>query len=431
LPPGRRRVLITGATGLLGRQVFKALCDGSWEVRGLCRSRRHPSVVPCDLTIEGIPAAQIGDFQPDVVVHLAAEWRPEVLRRSPARARRLNVDVSGAIAAACERFGAWLIYVSADCVFDGREPPYSVDAATNPLSEYGWHKLHGEQLTLAACPRAAVLRVPLLYGPFDSVADSAVTSLHADLKCGVKEVDAWQRCYPTWTGDVAGIIRAMLELHSGGEHLRGIFHWQGNEHFTWHEMMLLVADICGMDASNARAVHSTPSVPLPRDTRLDCSRLEALVDVSKYRMPFREGLRACLAPFCQAARLSAPAKRESIPTRLPLRAERADADHPPDDPEKRFREELKARGAALQELFWQELERTRSRLREAGFVSKVHLGPGAELPGALAAGAVQRRPVGGAPGAGDEAPGSPGAVRQSALAPGVSRALHLQSEQRV
>merc|ERR1712032_372586 len=35
--------------------------------------------------------------------------------------------------------------------------------------------------------------------------------------------------------------------------------------------------------------------------------------------------------------------------------------------ESQFRGELKARGAALQELFWQELDRTRSRLREAGF----------------------------------------------------------------
>lgn len=36
------------------------------------------------------------------------------------------------------------------------------------------------------------------------------------------------------------------------------------------------------------------------------------------------------------------------------------------DAESQFRDELKKRGAALQELFWQELERTRNRLKEAG-----------------------------------------------------------------
>jgi len=38
----------------------------------------------------------------------------------------------------------------------------------------------------------------------------------------------------------------------------------------------------------------------------------------------------------------------------------------------RFREELKARGAALQELFWEELERTRHRLRDAGYLDAHH-----------------------------------------------------------
>lgn len=306
-----------------------------------------------------------------------------MLRRRPARARQLNVDVTGAVASACERCGAWLIYVSADCVFDGKSPPYTVDATTNPLSEYGWHKLHGEQLVLAACPRAAVLRVPLLYGPLESISDSAVTSLYDDLRNGVREVDAWQRCYPTWACDVAGVILEMMELHWSGERLRGVFHWQGNEQFTWHEMMLMVADICGMDASGVTAVRTTPSVPLPRDTRLDCSRLHELLGANsrKFCTPLRQGLQVCLAPICggtsegvSAAKpvALADSSRTSISKLGTVGthafAPAAGGRSADEDPEAQFREELKARGAALQELFWQELERTRNRLRDAGFV---------------------------------------------------------------
>lgn len=79
----------------------------------------------------------------------------------------------------------------------------------------------------AACPRAAVLRVPLLYGPVESPSDSAVTSLLSDLQGGIREVDAWQACYPTWAGDVARVLKSMLELHFAGERLQGIYHWQG------------------------------------------------------------------------------------------------------------------------------------------------------------------------------------------------------------
>merc|ERR1712151_620310 len=50
-----------------------------------------------------------------------------------------------------------------------------------------------------------------------------------------------------------------------------------------------------------------------------------------------------------------------------------------EDPEAQFREELKARGAALQDLFWQELERTRNRLRDAGFVNNTKTRPDAHM----------------------------------------------------
>jgi len=282
------------------------------------------------------------------VLHLAALWRPEILRQKPVLARQLNVDGTGAVAAACERYGAWLVHISADCVFDGTAPPYTVDAKPNPLSEYGWQKLHGEQLALAACPRSVVLRIPLLYGPCAELSDSAVTSLYTDLESGIREVDAWQRCYPTWAGDVAVVLRSMMELHLAGERLRGIYHWHGDEQYTWNEMMLLVADIANLDASDVVAIRSPPAVPLPRDTRLDCSKLKRLLESNRKTVVhtcLRDGLATCLAPFC------------------PVKSSEPDlgSHAQPDEP--------KQRGAALQELFWEELERTRARLREAGFVS--------------------------------------------------------------
>jgi len=68
----RPRVLVTGATGLLGRQVMEALGDGVWEVRGLCRTRRSGGLVACDLLEDGAAAAQVEEFRPEVVLHLQA-----------------------------------------------------------------------------------------------------------------------------------------------------------------------------------------------------------------------------------------------------------------------------------------------------------------------------------------------------------------------
>jgi dTDP-4-dehydrorhamnose reductase len=50
-------------------------------------------------------------------------------------------------------------------VFDGRAPPYSTAHSPNPLNHYGATKLAGEQAVWSATRLAAVLRIPLLYGP--------------------------------------------------------------------------------------------------------------------------------------------------------------------------------------------------------------------------------------------------------------------------
>jgi len=267
------------------------------NVRG---GRTDCEVVTCDLKVEGTATKQIEDFRPYAVLHLAGEWRPDHLASDPTAARKLNVDVTGEVAAACQRHGvAWMLFISSNGVFDGDSGPYGEDDLASPISSFGWQKLHAEQLTMVACPRAAVLRLPVLYGPCDSAMDSAVTSLHSDLVNGVREVDAWQRCYPTWTPEVAKIIVKMLGLHAEGKgsDLRGIFHWQGAECLTWHQMLAQVAKLTSIcDASRLVGVSAAPDVALPKDAKLKTSRLEALLGpwIPASRISFCDGLEMCL-----------------------------------------------------------------------------------------------------------------------------------------
>ena len=46
---------------------------------------------------------------------------------------------------------SWLLYISTDYVFDGKDPPYQVDAKPNPLNKYGLSKLQGEEIVQKAC----------------------------------------------------------------------------------------------------------------------------------------------------------------------------------------------------------------------------------------------------------------------------------------
>jgi dTDP-4-dehydrorhamnose reductase len=308
----RLRVLITGATGLLGRQLVKAVEETTtWDVRGFgLRRARPPATLACDLAVCGAAAQQIEAFRPHVVIHLATERRQEAMRKEPARAEFLNVDVVGVIAAACEQRGAWLLFLSTDRVFDGTAAPYAEDAATSPTSEYAKQKVRAEELVLTASPRAAILRVPLLYGPVHFVGESSVTSIFADLRSGVWRADDRRTRYPTWAGDVAGILCSMVRLHCEGTSLAGIFHWQGGEGVSRREMQLLITEVAGLYAAQSgEAPEWAASVPpgaasgasagLPSEScsRLACMRLEALVDGTRFRTPFREGLHICIPPL--------------------------------------------------------------------------------------------------------------------------------------
>jgi len=244
------------------------------------------------------------EFSPEIVIHLAAERRPDVVGKKTQESQVLNVDATLSIAKACHQFGAWMIYVSTDYVFDGTSPPYFPHDDPNPLSEYGKQKLEGERVTLQESPTAAVLRVPLLYGQMEFLKESGVTALYKDLSSGcMKKADHTQKRYPTYTPDVAMIIEKMMEVHCEGKQLQGIFHWQAAECLTKFDMVRLIAEILHADASAVLADTSEPKFPRPEDSCLDCSKLIETLDIDPtlFRTPIRYALRQSFHRYAQEA----------------------------------------------------------------------------------------------------------------------------------
>lgn len=164
-----RPLLVTGASGSLGRALVAALGDGGAPV--MAQFRDHPASVPggaepvrLDLEDAAAAAELIRSRAPRAVVHAAAATDVDWCERNPAEARRVNADATAALAAAAAEAGAHFLYVSTDLVFDGTAAPYGEEAAPAPLSAYGRTKLEAEEAALRAAPGALVLRVALLYG---------------------------------------------------------------------------------------------------------------------------------------------------------------------------------------------------------------------------------------------------------------------------
>ncbi len=279
-----RRVLITGASGLLGRPVLKAcLSVGDWQVTGTAFSRAGQGLAKVDLSdVDAIPAF-LDICRPDAIIHSAAERRPDVSEKDPEGTKRLNVDATAALATWAKRNGAYLIYISSDYVFDGTQAPYAPDAPTCPINTYGQSKLAGEHAICDSGAMAALLRVPILYGAVQYLAESSVTVLAQNMldARGTEKklsMDHWATRYPTLTDDVAFLLCQMLHYHFTTGNMTGIYHWSGNEPLTKYEMALVFAKEIGFDPAQLVQDATPPGsgASRPKDCHLDSSCLESL-----------------------------------------------------------------------------------------------------------------------------------------------------------
>ncbi len=239
--PAGRPLLITGATGTLGR-AFARLC----EVRGLPFQQAGRAQV--DIADPASVAAAMERWQPWAVVNAAGFVRVDDAEADP-RHWRENVEGAGVLARACARHGVPLLGFSSDLVFDGaKQNPYVESDAPAPLNAYGRSKQEAEQRMLGSHAQSLVVRTAAFFGPWDPY--NFVTGVLATLARGegVEAADD-QVVSPTYVPD---LVHACLDLLVDGE--AGLWHLAHPEALTWAELARRAAWQAGLDAQRVAGV---------------------------------------------------------------------------------------------------------------------------------------------------------------------------------
>lgn len=294
-----RRVLITGASGLLGRALYREFRrPGNWEVLGLAFSRASGELKAVDLKDKQAVDRVIQEFKPSIIIHSAAERRPDVVEKQEDATRQLNIEATRYLCEAAGDVGAWVLYISTDYVFDGTKPPYKTTDEPNPLNKYGVSKLEGEKVTFEVSRDNGILRLPILFSEVKDLEESAVTCLFPKVKDTSKPcvMSDYERRFPTNCDDVAYVVRQLAEKRLQDKSIKGIFHWSGDENMTKYDMAVTMATAFGIPTNHIQA-DKTPSTGAKRpfNSQLDSSRLEQMGIVK--RTKFAEEIKKVLSPF--------------------------------------------------------------------------------------------------------------------------------------
>jgi UDP-glucose 4-epimerase len=165
-------VLVTGASGFVGRHLAPVLARNGWRAR---RAVRHPSSSPDDVLIESIGSetdwsVALGGVE--AVVHLAARVHHPRDEYATELYRSVNTEGTLHLARCAERAGVrQFIFVSTVLVHgrsnDGR-PPFSEKDVLTPRGLYGLSKAAAEAGLKALAQQSdmsiTVVRPPLVYG---------------------------------------------------------------------------------------------------------------------------------------------------------------------------------------------------------------------------------------------------------------------------
>src|SRR3954471_20191728 len=255
------RLLVTGAAGMLGRDVAAAAESAGHDVIALARAE-------LDITNAGAVRATVLEARPDAVVNCAAWTDVDGAEAEEEVATRINGDGAGNLAAAAP----FLVHVSSDYVFDGTATePYTEGDPTGPRSAYGRSKLAGEH-AVAEQGEHAIVRTAWVFGPHGKNFVATMLKLAEDRD----EVDvvADQIGCPTFTGHLAPALVQIAE-----DRLTGLLHVAGGGRCSWQELAQAAFDEAGV-ACTANPVTTTEfprPAPRPAWSVLRSTRPEAPV----------------------------------------------------------------------------------------------------------------------------------------------------------
>lgn len=238
-------ILVTGANGQLGMEM-RNVSPGSAD------RYIFTDVAELDITDADAVDRVIASEKVDVIVNCAAYTNVDKAEEDEHTADLINHRAVAILASAAAKYGATLIHISTDYVFDGLScVPYKEDDVTSPIGAYGRTKLAGERAVIESGCRYLIFRTAWLYSPYGKNFVKTMMKLTAEKDSLSVVFD--QVGTPTCAADLAALIYKVITDRMLDR--QGIYHFSNEGVCSWYDFAVAIRDICG-NACEIRPCHS-------------------------------------------------------------------------------------------------------------------------------------------------------------------------------
>ena len=255
-----KKVLLTGANGLLGQKLVYALKsrnDIELLATGIGQNRLidqlNYSFQPLDITNKSEVNQTVEKFSPHVIINCAAMTNVDACELNQKKCWDINVNGVKYLTNAISKLGSHFIHLSTDFVFDGEDGPYDENDTPNPLHYYAKSKLESEKIVKENCSNWSIARTIIIYGITDNMSRSnLVLWAKGEIEKGnsINVVNDQYRS-PTLAEDLATGCISIMDKNACG-----LFHLSGPTTYSILEMVYMVADFYNLDKSMINPVSS-------------------------------------------------------------------------------------------------------------------------------------------------------------------------------
>lgn len=269
----QRNVLLTGAGGQLGQAIESFVKNRNLPFRFFYADSAKLDITNRDAVFHFVEENSI-----EFIINGAAYTAVDKAEEEPEIADSINHKGVEYLAQAAAEFGAKLIHISTDYVFDGTaEVSYRETDLVNPVSVYGLSKLRGEQAVKEFAKDWIIIRTAWMFSEFGN--NFVKTMIRLMSERSELNVVNDQRGTPTYAVDLAEMILLIMDEP---EWKSGIYHFTNSGETTWYDFALKIRELKGLEGCKVNPVTSAEYVTAarrPAYSVLDRSKIESAFGV--------------------------------------------------------------------------------------------------------------------------------------------------------